>query len=77
MCSITVKQILEQTEALMKNLLNVREAADLLGLQPASLRGWILRRKIAFVRVGRAVRIPAAVVQRYIEKHTVSAREEQ
>jgi excisionase family DNA binding protein len=57
-------------------LLNVKEAAQLLGLKPASLRSWILRRKIEFVRVGRAVRIPPEVIERFIERNTVPAREE-
>jgi excisionase family DNA binding protein len=57
------------------NLLNVKEAAPLLGLKPATLRAWILRRKIEFVRVGRAVRIPAATIAQFIERNTVSAKE--
>jgi excisionase family DNA binding protein len=57
------------------NLLNVKEAAYLLGLKPATLRAWILRRKIEFVRVGRAVRIPADAIAQFIERNTVPARE--
>jgi excisionase family DNA binding protein len=56
------------------SLLNVNEAAQLLGLKPATLRAWILRRKIEFVRVGRAVRIPAAAIAQYIERNTVPAK---
>jgi excisionase family DNA binding protein len=58
------------------NLLNVNEAAHLLGLKPATLRAWILLRKIEFVRVGRAVRIPALAIRQFIERHTIPAREE-
>ncbi len=58
------------------NLLNVNEAAQLLGLKPATLRAWILLRKIEFVRVGRAVRIPAVAISRFIERNTIPAREE-
>jgi excisionase family DNA binding protein len=57
------------------NLLNVNEAAQLLGLKPATLRAWILHRKIDFVRVGRAVRIPSKVVADFIERNTIPARE--
>jgi len=57
------------------NMLNVNEAAQLLGLKPATLRAWILHRKIDFVRVGRAVRIPAKAVEEFIERNTIPARE--
>ena len=55
------------------DLLTVPEAAKLLRLQPSTLRSWILKRKIKFVKLGlRAVRfrrsdldamVNAAVVQ--------------
>ena len=57
------------------NLLNVNEVAHLLGLKPATLRAWILLRKIEFVRVGRAVRIPRKSVDEFIERNTIPARE--
>jgi excisionase family DNA binding protein len=57
------------------NLLNVSEAAHSLGLKPATLRAWILHRKIEFVRVGRAVRIPARAIHEFIERNTIPARE--
>ena len=56
-------------------MLNVDEAAQLLGLKSATVRAWILRRKIDYVRVGRAVRIPAEAVKKFIERNTVPARE--
>jgi excisionase family DNA binding protein len=59
------------------NLLNVTEAAYLLGLKPATIRSWILRQKIEFVRVGRAVRIPDLAIKRFIERNTVPAKEGQ
>jgi excisionase family DNA binding protein len=57
-------------------LLKVNEAAEMLGLKPSTLRAWILRRKIEFVRVGRAVRIPAVAIAQFIERNTVPAREQ-
>ena len=42
-------------------LLTVAQAAERLGLKPATIRFWIWRRKIRFVRIGRAVRIPEAL----------------
>jgi excisionase family DNA binding protein len=55
----------------------VRETADELGLSPATIRLWIRRRKIGYVRLGRAVRIPAGEICRIIERGTVAAIQEQ
>ena len=55
-------------------LLTVDQAAERLGLKPATIRFWIWQRKIRFVRIGRAVRIPVAVVEDIIERGTVPAR---
>lgn len=55
-------------------LLTVPEAAEALGLRCATIRAWIYRRKIPYVRVnGRAVRIAAAEVYRIIARGTVPA----
>jgi excisionase family DNA binding protein len=60
----------------MQRLLSVQEAADRLGLKPATIRAWLLRRKnLPFVRCGRAVRIPAESVDQFIQRNTVPTRE--
>jgi excisionase family DNA binding protein len=41
----------------MSDLLTIPEAATLLRLRPSTLRAWVLRRKIAYVKVGRLVRV--------------------
>jgi excisionase family DNA binding protein len=51
----------------------VRQTADELGLSPATLRAWIRERRIGYVRLGRAVRIPASEIRRLIERGTVPA----
>jgi excisionase family DNA binding protein len=55
-------------------LLTVPEAASRLGLKPATVRFWIWTRKLAHVKVGRAVRIREDTIQGLIEKGTVPAR---
>lgn len=56
-------------------LLNVAEAAERLGLSPFTVRTWIARRRIAFVKVGpRAVRISEAEIDRLVNQGTVPAR---
>ena len=51
----------------------VSEAADELGLSVHTVRAWIADRRLAHLRLGRAIRIPAAEIRRVIEKSTVPA----
>jgi excisionase family DNA binding protein len=60
----------------MTKLLTVYEAAGVLGIKPATIRAWLLRRKLPRVNCGRAVRIPAEAIAQFIERNTVPAREE-
>jgi excisionase family DNA binding protein len=58
-------------------MLSVKEASEMLGLKPATLRNWQARRKnLPFVRCGRAVRIPADAIERFILENTVPAKEQ-
>jgi excisionase family DNA binding protein len=52
----------------------VREAADKTGLSQACLRRWIAERRIGFVRLGRAIRITSAELERIIAEGAVPAR---
>ena len=54
----------------------VAEAADELGLSVYTVRAWIATRRLAHLRLGRAIRIPAAEVRRVIEASTVPAERE-
>jgi excisionase family DNA binding protein len=59
----------------MSDLLTVAEVAALLRLKPSTIRAWINQRnKIAFVRVGRLVRIRRSDVEAYIAAQVVPAR---
>ena len=57
-----------------KNLLTVAEAAAVLGIKEATVRAWILKRKITYVKLGRVVRIPAKELKMLIERTTVRSR---
>lgn len=57
-----------------RKLLNVTEASQLLSLSRGCLRAWILQRRIAVIRLGRAVRIPTSEIDRLIQSGTVPAR---
>jgi len=49
----------------------VRETSEELGLSPATIRAWMRQRKIGYVRLGRAVRIPVAEIHRIVERGAV------
>ena len=51
----------------------VNEAAEELGLSVHTIRAWVACRRIAHLRLGRAIRIPAAEIRRVIEQSTVPA----
>jgi excisionase family DNA binding protein len=52
------------------------EAAERLGLSVKCLRGWVWRRSITYVKVGRAVRISDETIQRIIDCGTMPALED-
>ena len=54
----------------------VTEAAEELGLSVHTIRAWVAARRIAHIRLGRAIRIPASEIRRVIQKNTVPAVEE-
>lgn len=62
-------------EKVRKGMLSVEEAAQELGLKASTIRAWILRRRITYVKLNRAVRIPRAEVERMIREGTVPARQ--
>jgi excisionase family DNA binding protein len=54
----------------MEKLLTVSQAAQAWAVKPATVRSWIWKRQIEYVKVSRAVRIPVEEVQRVIESGT-------
>lgn len=54
-------------------LLPVNEAAEWLGVKPATIRSWILKReKLEIVKVGRLVRITEKSLDRFIDANTIA-----
>jgi excisionase family DNA binding protein len=54
----------------------VSEAATELGLSVHTIRTWVAARRIAHIRLGRVIRIPASEISRLIEENTVPAIKE-
>jgi excisionase family DNA binding protein len=51
----------------------VRQAAEALGLSAATIRAWIRQRRIGYLRLGRAVRIPESEIRRIVDRGMVPA----
>jgi excisionase family DNA binding protein len=58
-------------------LLTIDEAARAMSVRPKTVRAWIAQRRIGVVRpMGWSVRIPAAEIDRIINRDTIPALEE-
>jgi len=56
-------------------LLTVEQTAEHLGVKPATIRSWILKReKIEVVKVGRLIRIKESSIQKLIDENTIAPR---
>ena len=54
-----------------RRLLNVREAAQYLGLEVDTIYKKSRLREVPSVKVGRALRFDVKALERYIEQHTI------
>jgi excisionase family DNA binding protein len=50
--------------------LNIQETAELLGVKPATIRAWCLRRKLRYFKSGRCVRFRREWLEEFIERNT-------
>jgi excisionase family DNA binding protein len=57
-------------------LKSLPQAAEHLGLSVKCLRTWIWKRKIPYVKVGRAVRISEDTIRQIVERGSVPALKE-
>ena len=53
-------------------MLTVSEAARTLGLQESTLRAWVMRRKIDYLKLGRSIRIEQSEIDRLLADARVS-----
>ena len=61
----------------MKELVDVKQAATALGLKVSTIRAWLAKRKLPYVRCGRAIRISREEIDKFIAENTVHARDAQ
>jgi excisionase family DNA binding protein len=57
-----------------EGLVDIAEAARVLGVSVSTLYGWVWQRKIAFVKMGRAVRFEQSVLREFIDRNRVQPR---
>jgi len=56
------------------SLMTVQQAAHFLSVSVSTLYGWAWRRRIPFVKVGRALRFDRADLERFIRANRFEAR---
>jgi excisionase family DNA binding protein len=56
-------------------MLTLPQTAESLGVSVNTVRAWVYRRKIDFVKIGRSVRVSEATVEKIILSGTVPAIE--
>jgi excisionase family DNA binding protein len=58
------------------DLVNLTEAAEILRLKPCTVRAWVLRRRIPFVKLGRRVLFRRSDLEALISENVVPAHAE-
>jgi excisionase family DNA binding protein len=56
------------------DVLTVKQAAEALGLAPATVRAWICQRRLSYHKIGGAVRIPIHEIRRVLKESFVPAQ---
>jgi excisionase family DNA binding protein len=52
--------------------LDIKAAAELLGVRPSTIRAWCLRRKLRFFKSGRCVRFRREWLEEFINQNTTA-----
>ena len=55
-------------------LVSVEQAAQILSVSVSTLYGWVWQRRIAFVKLGRALRFDVSDLQEFIRRNRVQPR---
>lgn len=73
---MAVREIRQEivSETSKDGLVDIAEAARILSVSVSTLYGWVWQRRIAFVKMGRALRFEPTALRQFIEKNRVQAR---
>ncbi|HLH40055.1 MAG TPA: helix-turn-helix domain-containing protein [Bryobacteraceae bacterium] len=69
--SMAIKSAVVLNEEIGRRLLNVREAAQYLGLEVDTVYKKARLRELPCVKVGRALRFDLKALERFVEQHTI------
>jgi excisionase family DNA binding protein len=61
----------------MEKLLSITEAAERLGVSRHTLNGWVSKRKISFIKLGRRTLFNPSDLEKLIKANTVEPRRRQ
>jgi excisionase family DNA binding protein len=70
-----MKEAARRRQRMEEQLLDLKQASDMLGLSIYTISNWVQKRKIAHVKLGRRVLIKRTDIEALIEKGSVPARE--
>ena len=59
----------------MEILIDTEEAAKALGIQPVTLYTWVTRRKVAYVKVGDALRFRPSALEGWLREREFSPQQ--
>lgn len=68
---MATKAVMVLNENIGRRLLNVREAAQYLGLEVDTIYKKARLREVPCVKVGRALRFDVRALERFVDQHTV------
>lgn len=60
----------------MESLLNIKQAAQILGVAPVTIRLWISQKKIPYHKIGKLIKFVPSEIQELVEKTKVEAEPE-
>jgi excisionase family DNA binding protein len=69
--AMAMKATMVFNEGIGRRLLNVREAAQYLGLEVDTVYKKARLREVPCVKVGRALRFDVKALERFVEQHTI------
>ncbi|HUU26282.1 MAG TPA: helix-turn-helix domain-containing protein [archaeon] len=59
-----------------KELLSMVEAVKLLGIKLPTLREWVMKRRIEYIKIGRLVKFERKTIEKFIKDNRVPAEKQ-
>lgn len=59
----------------MEKLINTKELAERLGVSPYTIIGWVHRKTVPYIKVGKCTRFKESQIERWMLKRTKESQE--